>query len=626
MIDFHVIYTPGTVDLLLPFAVTLLQAKAARFTLVDNGCSPAETECLQRLANTNSRFSYLRLPGLGMQPHGDAVGYLLNRSEDRWFAMLDSDIIASGDFLAGLDLPSRGCAGVFTAPPVWLLPTSAQATRDSPFLGGPVRELPDGTAVGSTSGAIYDREPLMSAMSKLPLGLLNGPSSRVLPPGMEDELRARGWYFRRFGTARVAHLRMLLDGHTLRNVEIGCLHHIGGVSHRDEQRRSPLKKRLRRFSDRMLHGQRAPLVNLLVNSRTVLQHRSPEQETQAVVRRLVTAHVLEVMIHLREARPIPVAPDTGNEAVNEPLMALREALGDQYSAACRRVEALCSGEDDIRLLPSRQVPTTSSSFSMKSETPPYWDSVAADWWEEHPQKLWRSHSDYLNRRLIDRALASSTVERALKTDLFDEVTGEAGLIPKLEEIADFTVGIDLSRLTTQLAQSQRQRSEVCAADVVSLPFADGCFDLVLSNSTLDHLSSVTEIETGLAELARVLRPGGRLLLTLDNFYNPVIALRAILPQRLLAGLGLVPYQVGFTCGPRRLRDMVERVGLEPLQMGAIMHCPRVPAVAVAGILDRRRATTRTKKQFLRFLRGWEALEKLPTRFVSGYFITILAER
>lgn len=342
MIDFHVIYTPGTVDQLLPFAVTLLQANAARFTLVDNGCLAAETEYLQCLAATDSRFSYLRLPGERMQPHGEAVGLLLRRTEDRWFAMLDSDIIAGGDFLADLDLPGRGCAGLFTAPPVWLLPASARATRESPFLGGPVNELPDGTAVGSTAGAIYDRELLLGAMSKLPLGLLNGPSHRVLPPGMEDELRTRGWYFRRFGTARVAHLRLLLDGHNLRNVDIKGLHHLGGVSHRDDQRRTPLKKRLQRFTDRMLHGLHAPVVNLLVNSRTVLQHRSPAQERQVAIRRLVTTHVLELMTHLRQDEPIPAAPETGSEWVDRRLMALSGVLCDLYPAACQRVEASCS--------------------------------------------------------------------------------------------------------------------------------------------------------------------------------------------------------------------------------------------------------------------------------------------
>ena len=344
MIDFHVIYTPGTVDQLLPFAVTLLQAEAARFTLVDNGCSPAETECLRRLAATDGRFSYLRLPGERMQRHGDALRFLVSRSEDRWFATLDSDIIASGDFLAGLDLPGRGCAGVFTAPPVWLLPVSARATRSSPFLGGPVNELPDETVVGATAAAIYDRERLLGAMSRLPSGLLNGSSRCVLPPGMDVELRARDWYFRRFGTARVAHLRLLLDGHSLCNIDLDCLHHIGGVSHRDEQRRVPLKKRLRRFTDRMLHGEHAPLVNLAINSRTVLQHRSAEQESQEAVRRVVTSHVLELMTKLREGGPIPVVPDTGDQVVNERLMALCQALGELYPAAYRRVDELCTSD------------------------------------------------------------------------------------------------------------------------------------------------------------------------------------------------------------------------------------------------------------------------------------------
>ena len=41
------------------------------------------------------------------------------------------------------------------------------------------------------------------------------------------------------------------------------------------------------------------------------------------------------------------------------------------------------------------------------------------------------------------------------------------------------------------------------ADVCRLPFADQSFDLVLSNSTLDHLESLSELAGALAELRRV---------------------------------------------------------------------------------------------------------------------------
>jgi hypothetical protein len=340
LLDFQVIYTPGTVRQLLPFAITLLEAGGARFTLVDNGCSPIETEALRGLAREERRLSYLRLPGESMHRHGKALDLLLKRTEGPWFAILDSDVIASGDYLADLDPPSGGCAGVFTAPPVWLDPPLARGDRGSPFLGGPVSTLPDGTPVGATAGAIYDRAALKAAVAKLPRRLLNGPAAAVLAPGMAEELRARGWYYRRFGTARVANLRLLLDGYSLRNVVTRHLHHVGGISHQDEHRRPPVRKRLRRFADRMLHGERSPLVNALTNSRTLIRHRSPEQERQVAVRRLVIRHALQTMDGLRESRPTVTPPSTGIASVDENLLALHQALVDRYPAACARVESL----------------------------------------------------------------------------------------------------------------------------------------------------------------------------------------------------------------------------------------------------------------------------------------------
>ena len=55
-----------------------------------------------------------------------------------------------------------------------------------------------------------------------------------------------------------------------------------------------------------------------------------------------------------------------------------------------------------------------------------------------------------------------------------------------------------------------------AADLARLPFADGSFDCVTCGYVLEHLP---DARTGLAELARVMVPGGRMLLltTEDNF-------------------------------------------------------------------------------------------------------------
>jgi SAM-dependent methyltransferase len=53
-----------------------------------------------------------------------------------------------------------------------------------------------------------------------------------------------------------------------------------------------------------------------------------------------------------------------------------------------------------------------------------------------------------------------------------------------------------------------------AGDAAALPFADASFDAVLCNSAIEHFP---DAGAALGEAARVLRPGGMLLLTADSF-------------------------------------------------------------------------------------------------------------
>jgi hypothetical protein len=77
--------------------------------------------------------------------------------------------------------------------------------------------------------------------------------------------------------------------------------------------------------------------------------------------------------------------------------------------------------------------------------------------------------------------------------------------------------------------------------------------------------------------SRVLEPGGRLLLTLDNVAHPLILLRNGPLQGLVLRLGVVPYRMGATLGPSQLRRAVEAAGLEVTELSAVSHAPLVPA-------------------------------------------------
>lgn len=251
-----------------------------------------------------------------------------------------------------------------------------------------------------------------------------------------------------------------------------------------------------------------------------------------------------------------------------------------------------------------------------------WDDVLADWAESPPRRLWRAHSDAVNARLLARWLPARSVPRLLKTDLFDEAVSE-GLYPLLARRADRVTGIDVSERAVTAAAARHPALDAQQADVRALPFRKDEFDAVISNSTLDHFRSPDQLAAGVAELHRVLRSGGLLLLTLDNRANPLVALRNALPFPWLKRLGLVPYYVGATHGPRGGRRVLQEAGFQVRACTSVLHVPRVVAVAATRWLERN-ATSGTKEAFLRLLMQFERLERWPTGFLTGYFVAYRA--
>jgi SAM-dependent methyltransferase len=76
------------------------------------------------------------------------------------------------------------------------------------------------------------------------------------------------------------------------------------------------------------------------------------------------------------------------------------------------------------------------------------------------------------------------------------------------------VAVDLSPRMVELALERGVDASV--ADVQALPFADGTFDLVVAAWMLYH---VPELDRGVAEIARVLRPGGTLVAATNSRFH-----------------------------------------------------------------------------------------------------------
>jgi SAM-dependent methyltransferase len=262
-------------------------------------------------------------------------------------------------------------------------------------------------------------------------------------------------------------------------------------------------------------------------------------------------------------------------------------------------------------------------------TAAYWENVAVEWLSARPRMIWRDHCDAVNSRLVERWLAPGRVGRVLKTDLFEEAVGK-GLLPLLSSHAVEVAGIDISPSIVKAARRRHPGLDaVVASDVRTLPFGDDVFDTVISTSTLDHFETMDDVMAAVSNIARILKPGGRLILMMDNLLNPLVRLRNSLPIAWLVRLGLVPYQVGATAGHIALEAGLSKRNFRVLGSTAIMHCARMPAVLLSALLDATgagRAAEWSRRRFLEILRLFEYLENWPTRYTTGYFVAVLAEK
>jgi len=116
--------------------------------------------------------------------------------------------------------------------------------------------------------------------------------------------------------------------------------------------------------------------------------------------------------------------------------------------------------------------------------------------------------------LLDDIEVSVATPLARGGSVLEVGCGTGLILERLAKVADRAVGVDLS--PGMLAGARERGLSGALASATALPFADDSFDLAVSFKVLAHVS---DIAGALAEMVRVVRPGGRVLAEFYNFFS-----------------------------------------------------------------------------------------------------------
>jgi ubiquinone/menaquinone biosynthesis C-methylase UbiE len=115
-------------------------------------------------------------------------------------------------------------------------------------------------------------------------------------------------------------------------------------------------------------------------------------------------------------------------------------------------------------------------------------------------------------RLIDDLELGLVRRYGAGRDILEAGCGTGLLLAEAAQIGRSAIGVDLSH--GMLARARDRGLRIVQGSLTALPLPDNSVDLVYSMKVLAHVPPIRE---AVAEMARVTRPGGHLLL---EFYNP----------------------------------------------------------------------------------------------------------
>ena len=139
-----------------------------------------------------------------------------------------------------------------------------------------------------------------------------------------------------------------------------------------------------------------------------------------------------------------------------------------------------------------------------------WDESAAAWIADMGE-----HGDFGRRYVLDPVMVPLALRNAPRTAL-DVGCGEGRFCRMLAPHGVAVTGIDPTPAFIAHARERDPKGTYLEGGAERLPFADGAFDLVVSCLSL---VDIPDAAAAIAEMARVMAPGGRLLIANSNGFN-----------------------------------------------------------------------------------------------------------
>ena len=191
---------------------------------------------------------------------------------------------------------------------------------------------------------------------------------------------------------------------------------------------------------------------------------------------------------------------------------------------------------------------------------------------------WRLYDKYYNSRKFGDTYYREAIRRNILPGQRILDAGCGRYLKVCKEFANMAevVGIDLESV---METNNGSAPFGVRGDLGRLPFPSQHFDLVISRSVVEHLEDPRRV---FGEFARVLRPGGKVVILTPNKYDYVSVIASLAPyqvhRRLCSKIFQVPEDDVFPTlyranTPSAIRKALGAAGLIELELETINHYP-----------------------------------------------------